>query len=215
MPTDMQILTLAQWFSPSYPLGSFSYSHGLEWAVEARDVRDSTTLEDWIRTVLTSGAGRSDAIFLAASFQAKDVRRVQELDVLCRAFSASVERFRETDKQGAAFCDTTSHVWGADLPRLAFPVAVGRAAKLCDLPQEMTGSYYLHAFASNLVAAGQRLMRLGQSEAQVLVHGFAPLCVQIAEETRDGDLDHLSNSAYLTDIASMKHETQSSRMFQT
>jgi urease accessory protein UreF len=58
------------WLSPAFPVGGYSYSHGLEWAVEAGGVRDAATLGDWIEDILNHGAGRSDVIFLAESCRA-------------------------------------------------------------------------------------------------------------------------------------------------
>ena len=58
MRTD-QLLTLVQWLSPSYPIGAFAYSHGLEWAVDAQQVTDRETLQAWLETVLRHGAGRA------------------------------------------------------------------------------------------------------------------------------------------------------------
>ncbi len=214
MRTDA-LLTLTQWFSPGYPLGAFSYSHGLEYAAHAGDVTDAASLHAWLADVLDHGAGRSDALFLAAGFHAKDTSALQQINDTCRAFAASAERLRETELQGAAFCKITSDVWQADLDGLTYPVAVGRAAHLCDLPLIPTATLYLQGFAANLVAAGQRLAPIGQSAAQKVLRDLAPLCQNIAEETQSGDLATLSVTAFLADIASMRHETQRSRIFQT
>lgn len=215
MPTSADILTLSQWFSPAYPIGAFSYSHGLEWAVEAGDIKDASALEDWIRDVLRFGAGRNDALFLAASYLAQSPSELMQIGTACRAFASSSERLCETDQQGAAFCKITADVWGEDLTDLAYPVAVGHAAQLSELPLTLTSSLYLQAFASNLIGAAQRLIRLGQSDAQQMIKSLAPLSLEIAQETQTGDLAALSGTAFLSDISAMKHETQYSRMFQT
>ncbi|MFV0279958.1 MAG: urease accessory protein UreF, partial [Rhodoblastus sp.] len=59
-------LLLAVWLSPAFPVGAFAYSHGLEWAVEAGDVRDEETLAAWLADLLEQGAVKTDAILLAA-----------------------------------------------------------------------------------------------------------------------------------------------------
>ncbi|MEM8803377.1 MAG: urease accessory UreF family protein [Pseudomonadota bacterium] len=215
MPIDTDILTLNQWFSPSYPIGAFSYSHGLEWAAASGAVTDAASLKMWIEGVLQYGAGESDGLFLAASYWAASSKEVSEIDALARAFTASAERLLETTAQGAAFCKATSDVWGADLPELAYPVAVGRAARLEDLPLDLTAQMYLHSFASNIVMAATRLAPVGQTEAQALIHELAPLCAEIAEQTETGDLEALSGTAFLADIQAMQHETQHSRIFRT
>ena len=212
MPTDHATLTLAQWFSPAYPIGAFAYSHGLEWAIEAGDVHDQATLGAWVRDVLTFGSGRNDALFIAAAYRAQDVTYV---DDMCRALAPSAERLKETDLQGAAFCDITSVVSGVDLQGLTYPVAVGRAAQLCALPLELTSQMYLQSFASSLISVGIRLIPLGQREGHMLIHGMAGLCCTLAEQTAQGDLGDLSSTTFLPDIASMKHETQYARVFRT
>lgn len=218
-PTDMittmhsdQLLTLVQWLSPSYPVGAFAYSHGLEWAVQAGEVTDRATLKAWLETVLRHGAGYSDALFLAAAYRTADVG---EVDALARAFAPSGERLRETVLQGEAFCRTSAAIWGAEMPALTYPVAVGQAARMQGLPLEATLQVFLHAFISNLAAAGMRLIPLGQTDGQLVIKDLAVPCIDIAKAAMEGSLEDLSSTAFLSDIASMKHETQYSRIFRT
>lgn len=214
MPTEAAILTLAQWFSPAYPVGAFSYSHGLESLVETGAVTDGDSLRDWLADVLRYGAGLPDARFLIAAWRA-DAQEVGAVDALCRAFAPSKERLQETDLQGAAFCEVTAAVWGFDLAGLTYPVAVGRAAALGGMPAALTTRLYLQAFVANLVAAAQRLLPIGQTEGQRLIRALAPLISDITEQALAGSLDDLSGTAFLAGIASMKHETQYSRIFRT
>lgn len=220
MPTDRAILILTQWLSPAYPVGAFAYSHGLESAVQTGQVRDRDGLAEWLDDVLNHGSGRSDALLLAAAYAATSPDRLREIDSIARAFAPSRERLLETDQIGAAFGAVTGHVWAQDTDAqgtaaLAYPVALGYAARLENLPLNLTSALYLQAFVGNLVTAAQRLLPLGQRDAQALIAGFADTCTRIARATAHGDLDHLSGTAFLADIASMQHETQYSRMFRT
>lgn len=215
IPTEQALLVLAQWFSPAYPVGAFAYSHGLEWAIEAGDVRVAETCRDWVMDVLCHGAGWNDALFLAAAFRAESVDEAKELDSSCRAFAASAERLRETQLQGEAFCSVTSSVWGIELPALSYPVAVGRAAALTGLPLDLATQMYLQAFASNLVAVAIRLVPLGQTQGQALIRELTPACSDIACRAMKAGLDNLNSTTFFADIASMKHETQYSRIFRT
>ncbi|MEL7115109.1 MAG: urease accessory UreF family protein [Pseudomonadota bacterium] len=212
MPTDPRLLTLAQWLSPAYPVGAFAYSHGLETAITDGAVTDKASLQDWITDILQHGGGYNDALFLAAAYHADDPLPI---NATARAFAASRERVLETETQGAAFAEITRNVWAIDLPTLCYPVAVGRAARLTDLPLTDTTALFLQAFVGTLASVGQRLIPIGQTDAQRLVHSLAPLCVQLAANTQDGDLDRLSSTAFLSDIAAMRHETQSTRIFRT
>ena len=214
-PTDAQVLTLAQWLSPAFPIGAFAYSHGLEAAAEMGWVRDPETFEAWLIDVLDCGAGRSDALFLAAAYNAPDVIALAEIDATAQAFAASAERLLEAQAQGAAFCKLTDSVWGMQLDALLYPVALGAAAKRENLPLALTSRMYLQAFASNLIAAAQRLLPQGQTEGQAILWRLAGLCGEIAETSTHGDLDCLCATAFLADIAAKKHETQHSRIFRT
>ena len=121
----------------------------------------------------------------------------------------------ETHLLGQAFGSVTGDVWDFELGGLAYPVAVGHAARLQNLPLLLTTQIFLQAFMSNLVACATRLVPLGQTEAQRLIRELTPLCAQLAEQSLAAGLDDLSSTAFLADIASMKHETQYSRIFRT
>ena len=84
MTTD-PVLTLAQWFSPSYPIGAFAYSHGLEQAIADGQVADAESLSGWVETVLRHGSGANDALFIAAAFQSD----ATQVDAVARAFVSS------------------------------------------------------------------------------------------------------------------------------
>ena len=214
MITDAPHLTLMQWLSPAYPVGAFSYSHGLEWAIAAQDVSDASSLRDWLKDILCHGAGRNDAILLAHAWRAPR-SALTELDGLARAFASSAERLLETRQQGAAFCRTTAAIWGDELPELTYPVALGFAARRHNLPLSLTTAFYLHAFASNLVSAAIRLVPLGQTEGQAVLAALAPLCEEVAEQAQTLTTDDLGGACFLADVAAMKHETQYTRLFRT
>lgn len=211
MRTDA-VLTLAQWLSPAYPVGSFAYSHGLEWAVESGQVTSRKTMQTWLATILRHGAGMADARFLVAAYRSNDPTPI---DALARAFSASAERRKETTLQGEAFVRATADIWRTELPSLTYPVAVGHAAQLHELPLDLTVKMYLQAFMSNLAVAGMRLIPLGQTDGQKVIKVLTPLCSDIGDTALAGSLDDLSSTAFVSDIASMKHETQYARIFRT
>lgn len=215
MPTDIALLTLTQWLSPAYPIGAFSYSHGLEWAVETGDVTDAASFSDWLHDILKHGAGRNDAILLASAYLAETASQLDEIDTLARALAPSRERLMETDLQGAAFATTTADIWAVPASPCVYPVAVGAAARGLDLPLGTTLTLFLHGFAASLTSAAIRLVPLGQTEGQATLAAMAPLCAQIAQQAQGQSLDDLGGCTFLADIASMKHETQYSRLFRT
>jgi urease accessory protein len=209
MSTNTDLLTLAQWLSPAFPVGAFAYSHGIETAIRDGAVTDVISLELWLSDVLAQGSGRADAVLLAAA------HRGEAVNDLARAFAASAERLRESERQGAAFAGTVRAVWGLDLPDLLHPVAVGRASALKGLDAETTAALYLQSFASNLVSAAVRLVPLGQTDGQRVLAALSPLCEAVAAEAMTADPEDLWSNAWGSDIAAMRHETMEPRLFQS
>src|SRR3954464_13352116 len=108
---------LMTWLSPAFPVGAFSWSSGIEWAVEAGDIIDLTTLQDWLSAMLTDGPGFCEAVFLrhphrAAS--AADDTTLRGVGELAAAFAPSRERHLETTTQGRAFIEIARAAWNYD-----------------------------------------------------------------------------------------------------
>ena len=74
---------LMTWLSPAFPVGAFSYSSGIEWAVEAGDIHDAASLRDWLAAMLADGPGFCDGVFLAAAHRAATA--LKEHDQIVRA----------------------------------------------------------------------------------------------------------------------------------
>ncbi len=231
------LLTLQVWLSPAFPVGGFTYSHGLEWAIEAGDVVSAVSLEAWLGDVLLHGAGRSDAIFLThahAATTGDDLDRLAQVIELAAAFQPSKERRLEATAQGAAFVRAVTDTWDdggfADLlgritphfPAPLFPavpwthaVAVGVAAAVAGIAVEAAAPAYVQAFAGNVVSAGVRAVPLGQSDGLRVLKRLAPVVRRIAAEAATARLDDVGGAAIRADIASMKHETQYTRLFRS
>ncbi|MEK6215638.1 MAG: urease accessory protein UreF [Boseongicola sp.] len=209
------LLTLAQWFSPSFPVGAFSYSHGLEWSVQTGDVGDVDSFQNWLRDVVQHGAGRNDLILLVEAYRSQSTSELIEIDVLARALSPSVERLLEICQQGAAFARTASDIWGLALPELTYPVSVGAAAKARQIPLDPTARLYLQAIAGNLTSAAIRLVPLGQTEGQKCLAAIAPLINRTANTALQQTVADLGSATFIVDISSKRHETQYSRMFRS
>lgn len=214
MTETQAVLTLTQWFSPSFPIGAFSYSHGLETAVAEGNVTTADQLCDWITDVLRHGAGRNDAIIIAAAHDA-DAQALAALDTLARALAPAQERLLETVQQGAAFARTIRDVWGHDVADMVLPVVIGAAAAQQVLPVALTVETYLHSFASNLVSAAIRLVPLGQTEGQAVVLALKPVIQEVAALAMSQSIDDLGSATFAADISAMRHETQYTRIFRS
>ena len=220
-------LALFAWLSPSYPVGAFAYSHGLEWAVESGDVRDGETLGDWLEALLLNGSGRNDALIFAAAFHAgarDGWGELGEVAELSAALAPSRERRLESLQQGAAFLDATLAAWPcARLTQAAaaigahtsYPVCFAAAVAAHGLALRPALDGFIAAFAANLVSAAVRLSVVGQTQGQGIVARLAPLAARLAQECESGDLDALGGCAFRADLASLRHETQYSRLFRS
>jgi urease accessory protein len=215
------------WLSPSYPVGAFSYSSGIEWAVEAGDIRDAATLKGWLAIVMAQGSGVCDAIFLAQAHRAamaQDETALRNVAELAAAFAPSKERHLETTAQGRAFLDATRAAWPCDAFDLltkswdgpvAYPVAVGVAAAGHGIAAAPALHAFLHALAANWISAGVRLIPLGQTDGQRVLAALEGVIAATAERALKASLDDLGSAAFRADLASMRHETQYTRLFRS
>ncbi len=217
---------LMAWFSPSFPIGAFSYSSGLEWAVEAGDVTSAETLLDWLDVMLRDGAGFCDGVFFAHAWRACTACDDDALRLaveLAAALSPSRERYVETTAQGRAFLDATRAAWPcAALDRLmemgdalAYPVVAGAAAAGHRIALELALPAYLQALAANWISAGMRLVPLGQTAGQRVLAAIEASVAATAGRALVAALDDIGSAAFRADLASMRHETQYTRLFRS
>lgn len=217
---------LLTWLSPSFPVGGFSYSSGIEWAVEAGDVRDATSLRDWLSAMLTDGPGFGDGVFLAQAhraMEADDMSALREVAELAAAFVPSRERQLETTAQGRAFVEIARAAWtcgGLDdaisqCETVVYPVAVGILASAHDIPLQSTLHAFLHALTSNWISAGSRLIPLGQTDSQRVLAALEPVVAATATRALVATLDDLGSATFRADLASLRHETQYTRLFRS
>lgn len=215
------ILPLSIWLSPAFPVGAFAYSHGLEWAVECGMVRDAASLREWSCDLLAHGSARNDAILLAEAWRgARDPARLANVHELALALAPSRERRLETSAQGAAFVTAIRAAWPCGTldaldGDVAYPVALGAAAAGHDLPLLPTLEQFLLAFVANLVSAAVRLGPIGQTDGQRVTAALLPLIRETALFAHDSTLDELGSATLASDLASMQHETQYSRLFRS
>jgi urease accessory protein len=218
---------LMTWLSPSYPVGAFSYSSGIEWAVEASDIKDAASLRRWLAVVLGQGGGFCDAVFFVHAYRSladSDDRALRAVAELAAAFAPSKERHLETTAQGAAFIEATSAAWPcAALDRLkkawngpvAYPVAVGVAAAGHSIALEPALQAFLHAVTANLISAGVRLVPLGQTDGQRVLAALEPVVQDTARRAQVTPLEEVGSAAFRADLASLRHETQYTRLFRS
>jgi urease accessory protein len=218
---------LLTWLSPSFPVGAFSYSSGIEWAVEVRDIVDAPSLQDWLSCMLTDGPGFCDGVLLAHAHRAASARNdaaLRGVAELAAAFVPSRERQLETSAQGRAFVDIARAAWNCDgLDQMVsscdgaivYPVAVGLVSAAHGIRLAPTMQAFLHAMTSNWISAAARLVPLGQTDSQRVLADLEPVVAGTAGRALGASLDDLGSATIRADLATMRHETQYTRLFRT
>ena len=213
------LLRLMMLLSPSFPVGGFAYSSGLEQAAAEGLVKDAAALAIWLETLIESGPAWNDAVLLCAAFrQHGEPAALAQTAALAAALAGSKERLMETLNLGGAFADA---VKAAGLPcpcipeDAAYPVAVGAVAAANAISAEDAAAAFLHAFVSNQIQCAIRLGVTGQNGGVALLASLESRIAEIAAHAAASTPDDLGGSAIMADIASMRHETLHSRIFRS
>jgi urease accessory protein len=226
----LALLRLQSWHSPAFPTGSYSYSHALEWAVEAGHIYDRKSLIDWLEADLCYGSGRNEAIFFAEAWRSAvddDRAKLFEIAELAAAFRGTSEFVLESSHQAAACLATLRRVWPDHVldwfsemlrerhvqPALAVVLGVRSARQ--GIPASLALPAFLQSYIANLVTAGVRLIPLGQTDGQLAIAEVEEAVLATSTQAKNATTDDLGSAAFMTDLASMVHETQYTRLFRS
>ena len=224
------LLRLQSWLSPAFPTGSYSYSHGLEWAVDAGHIHDRKSLVDWLEADLCYGSGRNEAIFFSEAWRcAKDDEHAKlfEIAELAAAFRGTSEFALESSQQAAACLATLRQVWpdhvldwlseilGEHHIQPSFSVVLGIRSARQGIPVSLALPAFLQSYIANLVTAGVRLIPLGQTEGQTALLELEEPVLAASAQAKRGTIADLGSAAFIVDLASMAHETQYTRLFRS
>ena len=225
LPTTLlQLLWLA---SPALPVGGFSYSEGLESAIDAGAVHDEPSTQAWLLDQLHLGLGRSELPLLAqatGAWLAHDAERIAELNAWALATRETSELRRQAEQMGRSM-----HDWlrqrAPDDPRIAtlaalapapaWPIAFALAAAQSGAPARDALLAFGFGWAENMVQAALKSVPLGQSAGQRVLGALAsalPAVVEAALAMRDDDRQAFTP---MLAIHSSRHETQYSRLFRS
>jgi urease accessory protein len=226
----LALLRLQSWLSPAFPTGSYSYSHGLEWAVEAGHIHDRKSLGDWLEADLSYGSGRNEAILFSEAWRCAiddDRAKLFAIAELAAALRGTSELALESSQQAAACLATLHHVWPDDVldwlseilrerhvqPALA--VVLGVRSGRQGIPASMALAAFLQSCIANLVTAGVRLIPLGQTDGQLAIAELEQAVLTASARAKKATIDDLGSAALMVDLASMAHETQYTRLFRS
>ncbi len=213
---------LLTWLSAAFPVGAFAWSAGLETAIAESRVNDSASVQNWLEGALRHGGIRTDAIILAEAWRRTGdaaAPNLRALADLCLALAPAAERHAETSLTGDAFALATK-AWPSPIhDRLPspcpYPVAVGAmaAAHGIALPETLLG--YLTAAVQAQVSVAVRLVPLGQTDGLAVIARLEPAVETLAGDAANAKLDDIGGMAYAADIAQMRHETLTTRIFRS
>ena len=222
------LTTLMAWFSPGFPVGGFAYSHGLETAIENGIVDDKSSLTEWLKGALFFGSPNNDALILKEIYEAtikRDCASLKDLSNLALTLNVASELTDESIVQGNAFWRVIRSAWPHNdfsslqkyLPKnkIVYPVAVAIAAAKHDIPILESSLAYLQAFVMNGVSAGIRLGLIGQTDGQIIIKELQSSIFQSANRSIVSSIEQLGTATLMIDLMSIKHETQTTRLFRS
>jgi len=228
--SQVALLRQQSWLSPAFPTGAYSYSHGIEWAVEAGYIHDRKSLVDWLEADLCYGSGRNEAIFFIEAWRSAtddDCERLLKIAELAAAFRSTSEFALETSQQATACLATLRRVWPdpnieslsellSDL-RIApvLSVVLGVRAAGEKISATLAVPAFLQSYLANLVTAGVRLIPLGQTDGQLGIAELEPAVLAVAAQAEQATIHDLGSAAFMVDLASASHETQYTRLFRS
>jgi urease accessory protein len=228
--SPLSLLRQQSWLSPAFPTGSYSYSHSIEWAVEAGHIHDRKSLVDWLEADLCYGSGRNEAIFFMEAWRcATDDDRAKLLEIaeLAAAFRGTSEFALESSQQAMACLATLRQVWPDRVidnlsevlselriaPALAVVLGVRSARE--GLPVGLALPAFLQSYTANLVSAGVRLIPLGQTDGQLAIAELEQAVLAATLKAERATIQDLGSAAFMVDLASAAHETQYTRLFRS
>jgi urease accessory protein len=222
--TDQALLPLLRLVSPALPVGGFSYSRGLEYAVGAGWVTDEASALSWIAGVLEHGVGRLDVPGLArlhAAWSAGDGCAVARYSALLYASRESRELQLEEQQMGRALARLLRDLGIVearalvDDERVCFASAFALAASRWGVAADDAMHGYLYNAAESQVSAAIRLVPLGQTAGQRMLSRLIPLIARVVASARELDDDELGGQTPGLASASARHETQYTRLFRS
>lgn len=207
--TDAALLRLMWLASPALPVGGFSYSEGLEPAIEAGFVTDEASASGWLADQLHLTLARSDLAVVVRAVQAlRENRSVESLDQWVRATRETSELRLQTEQMGRSLGDI------ARAPQaLTYPVAFARAAFETTATAREIALSYAFGWCENMMQAAIKAVPLGQSAGQRILQRLANE-IPAAVDHALGTTEPQAFSPMLA-ILSAQHETQYSRLFRS
>ena len=203
-----QILQI--WFSSSFPIGSYAYSHGVESLIDTKKIQNKSDVIEFLEAVLNYGTLRNDYIFI------KSIYNNLEINDLILSNATSKERQIEMIAMGNSFRNIMRDSWDLNLQEnSAFIYCLSKAAIYFNIDFNDLIKFYFQSFISNLITVCVKHIPVSQKDGQSINVIFINKIQDFINNSKDLTLDDIGTTFFIGDLFSMKHENQETRIYLT
>ena len=201
---------LQVWFSSSFPIGSYAYSHGLEALIDDKKIKNNNDVKEFLDALLFYGTLRNDYIFLKSIYKGK------EINELILASASSKERQIEMIDMGNSFRKIMKDSWELSLPEnTSFIYCLAKAGLHFDIKFDDLIKFYLQSFISNLINVCVKHIPMSQKDGQSLNVIFINQIQEFLTHSDKLTLKDIGTTFFIGDIFAIKHENLDSRIYLT
>ena len=203
-----QILQI--WFSSSFPIGSYAYSHGLEALIDDKKIKNKDDVKEFLDALLFYGTLRNDYIFM------KSIYKGEEINELILASASSKERKIEMIDMGNSFRKIMKDSWELSLPEnTSFIYCSAKAGLYFDIKFDDLIKFYLQSFISNLINTCVKHIPMSQKDGQTLNVIYINQIQEFLTLSDKLTLKDIGTTFFIGDIFAIKHENLDSRIYLT
>ena len=201
---------LQVWFSSSFPIGSYAYSHGLEALIDDKKIKNKDNVKEFLDALLFYGTLRNDYIFM------KSIYKGEEINELILASASSKERQIEMIDMGNSFRKIMKDSWELSLPEnTSFIYCLVKAGLHFDIKFDDLIKFYLQSFISNLINVCVKHIPMSQKDGQSLNVIFINQIQEFLTHSDKLTLKDIGTTFFIGDIFAIKHENLDSRIYLT
>jgi len=201
---------LQVWFSSSFPIGSYAYSHGLEALIDDKKIKKNNDVKEFLHALLFYGTLRNDYIFI------KSIYKGDEINQLILASASSKERQIEMIDMGNSFRKIMKDSWELSLPEnTSFIYCLAKAGLHFDIKFDDLIKFYLQSFISNLINVCVKHIPMSQKDGQSLNVIFINQIQEFLTHSDKLTLKDIGTTFFIGDIYAIKHENLDSRIYLT
>ena len=201
---------LQAWFSSSFPIGSYAYSHGLEALIDDKKINNKYDVKEYLKALLFYGTLKNDYIFIKTIYIGK------EISELILASASSKERRIEMIDMGNSFRKIMKDSWELSLPEnTPFIYCLAKAGLYFNIHFDNLIKFYLQSFISNLINVCVKHIPMSQKDGQTLNVDFIDQIQNFLTQSDQLTIKDIGSTFFIGDIFAMKHENLYSRIYLT